>query len=295
MGLIQSRFWVGTLAVALACSAMGAGLGELKRDTEKKAAESKPKPEKSPAPSTAATAAFGSGTFPSESAAGSGGGFAADFWGWLVASPFGYRSDDPNASIAAQEEGWAEEGRLYSQKHRTGQAVMPYVRVDLNRQYIDRHNEAVDGRIEVGYNVISFQARTTNYENSFENLTQRINQYYGLLRYGFRWPEVFPGTIEFALGIGMVQHDGDLSDDRSVAVTVPLKYYPTDWLGFEFRSAWYEADYSGYVFNIGDYDFSASLGSRYVQLRAGYRWLWFSRSENGKYNNGPYAGVSLSF
>ena len=296
MALIQSRFLLGTLAVSLACSAMGAGLGELKRDTEKKAAESKPKPDQSPQHSTAANSSFGSGTFPSESAASSGSGFAGDFWGWLVAGPFSYRSDDPNASMNAGEEGWAEkEGGLYSRKHQLGQSVMPYVRGDLNWQYIDSDNAAVDGRIELGYKAIAFQARTTKYENSVEDLTQRINQYYAMLRYGLRWPEAFPGTIELAFGIGVVHHDGDLSDDSSVAITLPLKYHPTDWLGFELRSAWYEADYSGYVFNIGDYDFSASLGSRYLQLRAGYRLLWFSGSENGHYNNGPYAGVSLSF
>jgi hypothetical protein len=44
---------------------------------------------------------------------------------------------------------------------------------------------------------------------------------------------------------------------------------------------------------IGDYDFSASLGWRYVQLRGGYRWLWMQGQ--GHFFNGPYAGVSVSF
>ncbi|MDF7825851.1 hypothetical protein P4B35_17610 [Pontiellaceae bacterium B12227] len=274
---------------------MGAGLGELKRDAEKKAAESTPKPEKPPHQSNAANSSFGSGTFPSESAASSGSGFAGDFWGWLVAGPFRYRSDDPNASMNAQEEGWAEDGGIYRPKHQQGESIMPYVRADLNWQYIDGDNSAIDGRVEVGYKAIAFQARSTRYDDSLADLTQQINQYYGMLRYGFRWPAAFPGTIELALGVGVAKQDGDLSDDSSVAVTLPLKYHPTDWLGFEFRSAWYEADYSGYVFNIGDYDLSACLGYRYIQLRAGYRWLWFSRSDNGRYNDGPYAGLSLSF
>ncbi|MEI6890686.1 MAG: hypothetical protein V5783_00815 [Pontiella sp.] len=281
------------LAVLLACSSMGAGLGELKRDSEKKAAESKPTPEKPPPSSGSGNSAFGSGTFPSESS--TGGGFSADFWGWLVASPFRYRVEDPNASLHAQDEGWTGGGGMHQRMHQPGQLVMPYVRIDLNGQYIDRHNTAVDGRIEVGYQAIAFSARTTQYENSHEDLSQRINQYYGMLRYGLRWPEVFPGTLELALGLGVAKQSGDLSNDSSVAVTLPLKYHPTDWLGLEFRSAWYEADYSGYVFNIGDYDLSVSLGRRYLQLRAGYRWLWFSRSENGRYNNGPYAGATLSF
>jgi hypothetical protein len=298
MALTQFRFWLGTLAVSLACSAMGGGLGSLKKKTEENAAEKQPDlPKAQGAPrSDAGTSSFGSGTYPSAS---TGSGFMGDFWGWLVAVPFSYRTDDPGASMSSDQEGWAEDGsdgRLRP-RHQKGQAVMPTLRADLNWQYIDGDNQAIDGRIELGYKAIGFQARFTKYdgidEDTGEDLTQRINQYYGMLRFGGRWPEAFPGAFEVAFGLGVAHQNGDLSDDSSVALTLPLKYHPTDWLGVEFRPAWYEADYGGIVYNIGDYDLSASLGYRFVQFRAGYRWLWFNSI--GQTLDGPYAGASLSF
>lgn len=293
MALRQFRFCLGTLAVSLACSALAGGLGDLKEKTDSKAEEQEPKKAQAGKAyhNDSATSSFGSGTYPSAS---SGSGFMSDFWGWLVAVPFNYRSDDPASSMnTSEQDGWAEEGGLHAPRHQKGQAVMPTLRADFNWQYIDGDNQAIDGRIELGYKAIGFLARSTKYDDRLQDLTQRINQYYGMLRFGGRWPEVIPGTFEVAFGIGAAYQNGDLSDDHSVALTVPLKYYPTDWLGIEFRPAWYEADYGGLVYNMGDYDFSASLGYRFVQFRAGYRWLWFSGI--GRTLDGPYAGISLSF
>ena len=68
-----------------------------------------------------------------------------------------------------------------------------------------------------------------------------------------------------------------------------MKVNPADWLGLEFRPAWYRPQER----TIGDYDLSASLGWRYIDLRCGYRWLWMQGE--GTLLDGPYAGVSLSF
>lgn len=298
MGLDQTRFLMGALAVLLAGSSMGGGLGDLKKETEKKAARresAKSEPESKPEKThryDSYNSSFGSGTYPTSA---SGNGFLTDFWGWLVAGPFAYRADDPSASMSPTEEGWADDqsGGLLRPNHQYGQAVMPYVRVDANWQYIDSDNDAIDGRLELGYKVAAFHVRTTSYADALADLDQTVNQYYAVLRYGGEWPELFPGTAEIAIGIGVAQHNGDLSDDSSAALTFPLKYHPTDWLGVEFRPAWYQADFAGIEFDIGDYDLSASLGYRWVQLRAGYRWLWFSSI--GHMLDGPYAGVSFSF
>jgi hypothetical protein len=218
-----------------------------------------------------------------------------DFWSWMVAGPFAYRSDDPATGMSGAEEGWAAEeyGGLMWPKHKNGQAVLPYVRADLNWQSIDSDNDAIDVRLELGYKALGLQIRTTKYEDSQADLTQRVNQYYGLLRYGLQYRDLFPGVIELAFGLGVAMQSGDLSNDSSPALTFPIKYYPTNWLGVEFRPAWYEADYAGIVYNIGDYDLSASFGPRYVQFRAGYRWLWYNSI--GQFNDGPYAGVSISY
>ncbi|MDF7806563.1 hypothetical protein P4E94_03870 [Pontiellaceae bacterium B12219] len=297
MVLIQFRFWLGTLAVSLACSSMGAGLDSLKKKTEEKAAENQPEPSKvqsAASRSDVATSSFGSGTFPSQNT-GHGNGFMGDFWSWMVAGPFAYRSDDPSASMTPEKGDWAAAayGGLMWPKHRSGQQALAFVRADLNWQYVDRDNDAVDARIELGYKVLGFQARTTTYANSSADLSQRVNQFYGLLRYGLQYRDLFPGVIELAFGLGVATQRGDVSNDSSPALTFPVKYFPADWLGFEFRPAWYEADHAGIVYNIGDYDLSASLGPRFVQLRAGYRWLWYNSI--GRFNDGPYIGVSLSY
>ncbi|MDF7798103.1 hypothetical protein P4C99_01415 [Pontiellaceae bacterium B1224] len=296
MARTQYRFWMSTLAVSLACSAMGAGLGDLKKKTEENAEEkpSDPPPKVAYAASSdVATSPFGSGTYPSHNNSGSG--FMSDFWSWVVAAPFAYRADDPAAAMTPEKEGWATEeyGGLMWPKHNKGQAGLPYVRADLNWQYIDGDNDALDARLELGYKVLGFQARTTKYDDSLAGLTQRVNQFYGMLRYGLQYRDLFPGVVELAFGLGVATQNGDISDDSSPALTFPVKYFPTDWLGIEFRPAWYEADIAGIVYNIGDYDLSASFGSRFIQLRAGYRWLWYNSI--GSFNDGPYAGVSLSY
>jgi hypothetical protein len=297
MVLNQFRFWLSTLAVSLACSAMGAGLDSLKKKTEEKAAESQPDPpqaQRAALGSDVATSSFGSGTYPSQRT-GTGSGFMSDFWSWMVAGPLAYRSDDPSASMTPEKEGWAAEeyGGLMWPHHQKGQAAMPFVRADLNWQYVDSDNDAIDARLELGYRVLGFQARTTTYANRSADLSQRVNQYYGLLRYGLQYRDLFPGVIELAFGLGVATQRGDVSNDSSPALTLPVKYFPTDWLGVEFRPAWYEADHAGIVYNIGDYDLSASFGLRFVQLRAGYRWLWYNSI--GQFNDGPYAGISLSY
>ena len=262
-----SRFWLSTLAVSLACSAIGGGLGDLKKKTDAKAEKKSPQePKIDPAPSSSYsdTTPFGTGTYPSYDTDGGGSSLLGGFWGWLVAGPFQYRADDPSASMSSDQEDWAEDHSegLSLPKHEAGQSVMPFVRADLNWQHIDGDNKAIDGRVELGYKAIAFMARSTKYDDRLADLTQRINQYYGIMRYGGRWPGVFPGSFEVGLGLGAAHHKGDLSDDSSFAITIPLKYHPTDWLGVEFRPAWYEGDYGGIVYDIGDYDLSASLGYR---------------------------------
>lgn len=261
-------------------------------DFEAEAGNEKSEPAKnSRSYDTAETSAFGSGTYPSEPG---GHSFLEGFWAWLVASPFDYRHDDPSGRMLsdgnADTEGWAEESRRLNMRHEPGSPVLPYLRADYNRQYIDSNLDAEDIRIEAGYKLLAFHGRHTRYmeTNPTDELT--INQFYGVFRLGGSYPAEYAQSHgwEIGLGAGVVQQQGN-EEHSSGALTLPIKYYPTEWIGFEFRPAWYRPQER----TIGDYDISASLGWRFIQLRGGYRWLWLQGK--GHYFNGPYAGVSASF
>ncbi len=271
--------------VVLAYSAFGGSLKEREKDVAERSAAKTEKKNKAPDTRNddAAYSAFGSGTYPSS---GGGESFLGGFWSWLVAAPFQYRHDDPSASMSQDGEEWADGRRTFFPEHTLGQATVPYVRFDYNRQFSDW--DPVDARLEVGYKLLAFQGRLTRYTDEAGDVLE-VHQYYGVLRYGGRRPDFLPGTFEFGIGLGVAHHTGDVQNDTSGAITVPLKYHPTEWFGIEFRPAWYRWQ----EITIGDYDLSASLGGRFVQLRGGYRWIW----DNGVVDeqSGPYAGVSVSF
>ncbi len=281
------RYGLGAMALLVALDASGSklrGFAEEATGTPSKAEEKK----KSPPSDDIAASSFGSGTYPSSSG---GDSFLGGFWSWLVVAPFQYRHDDPSASMSPGEEGWADDRRFVFPRHELGQATVPYARFDYNWQYVDSDIDANDVRIELGYKMLAFHVRTTMYKDGFDGAELDINQYYGVLRYGGYRSDFLPGTFEFGIGFGAAQLKFEdfigTIDDSSFAWTILLKYYPMEWLGLEFRPAWYSFEE-----NIGDYDFSASLGWRYVQFRGGYRWMSL---KGDSWNDGPYAGVSVSF
>jgi hypothetical protein len=285
MSYFLRRVCFSALAVALAHVSFGGTLQDREKDITERSNEKK---DDSNPPKYDSDTAFGSGTYPSTPSGSSG--FLSDFWGWLVLAPFSYRHDDPMASMSPDREGWANESGSIFPPHAKGMATVPYARFDYNYQFVDGDLpiDTHDGRMELGYKFFAFQARMTKYMQS-DGFTLDLRQYYGVLRYGGYRPDFLPGTFEFSIGLGLAHHAGDVEDDTSGAITIPLKYYPTEWLGVEFRPAWYRWK----EIAVGDYDLSASLGPRYVQLRGGYRWFW----DNGVVGvqSGPYAGVSLSF
>jgi hypothetical protein len=292
------RFGIGVRVVSvlvpllLVQEAAGGRLRDLEKKVAEKSAEKSEK-KKEPKPvqtyDTAATSSFGSGTYPS------GGGddsFLGGLMAWLITAPLQYRHDDPAAMALshdeAAQEGWAETSTGWFPRHEPGQATVPYARIDYNRQYVDDEVNADDVRIEAGYKLLAFHGRTTMYTDDSDGYTLDFNQYYAVLRYGGFRPDFLPGTFEAGFGVGVSQIKGD-EEDSSGALTIPLKYYPFEWCGLEFRPAWYRwMDLS-----VGDYDISASVGYRFLQLRGGYRWMWVQGI--GHENDGPYAGISLSF
>lgn len=288
-----SRGWrkpiIALCAFVLVSNASGADLRKFAEEATGNSsapAEKKKEPQYSP---DAATSSFGSGTYPS----GDGGAsFMGGFFAWLIASPFEYRNEDPAASIGGDTPIQAEGRAHLFPEHFTGEATVPYARLDYNRQSIDSDTDGNDFRVELGYKLLAFHARSTLYSNKTLGQDLDINQYYGVLRYGGYRSDFLPGTFEAAIGLGISEIKLEDSigsiDESGTALTLPLKYYPVQWFGVEFRPAWYTWIEGS---TVGDYDLSASFGHRYLQVRGGYRWL----TAGGEMLDGPYAGVSLSF
>ncbi|MDH3981552.1 MAG: hypothetical protein OES84_01485 [Kiritimatiellaceae bacterium] len=281
MSIGRNPVLLGVLALALAHPSFGGSVKDREKDV---AIRSEAKKKKSH-PDEDINSAFESDTYPSDSGSD---GFLVSFWAWVVAAPFDYRNDDPNYSMFPEEYREQEAGTAAPifPSHEPGQATIPYVRIDYNRQFSEWDPD--DFRLETGYKLAAFHGRVTRYTDAAGDRLD-LGQYYGVMRYGGSRPDFLLGTFEFALGLGGVHHTGNVDEDTSFAFTIPLKYYPFDWLGVEFRPAWYKWQ----EITIGDYDLSVSAGYRYAQLRLGYRWLW----DNGvvEEQSGPYAGLSASF
>lgn len=290
----------GFLVAALLVNSAAAGrLGEI----EDKASKKKSTPSSSETPKSepkaaaakseyrgydsASTSSFGSGTYPTD---GVGESFLTAMFGALGGSLFGanYGSDNDY-----EEEGWAQEANPLFPNHTPGRMTMPYLRFDANWQYLDDDLDARDFHIEVGYKPFAFYGRHTVYVDHLPDADPReltINQYYGMFRFGLDIPRYNGGESHFQIGggVGVAQQMGN-EEHSSWAVTVPVKYYYNDFIGIEFRPAWYRWS----ELMIGDYDASVSLGWRFLQGRLGYRWLWMQ--SEGHLLNGPYGGVSIAF
>ncbi len=282
----------GLLVLLLATCAATAPAGKLKEFAQQATGKEEPAPppakEKPKAYATSATESFGTGTYPSETG---GQSFLGGFYAWLVAGPLAYRHDDPAGSLRDGQD--AADGPLgFFPRHLPGEATVPYARFDYNWQHVDGDIDADDVRVELGYKPFAVHLRTTRYADASDGFELDIDQVYGVLRYGGYRPDFLPGTFEAGLGLGASRigtNDSSSSDESGIAFTIPLKYYPAEFFGIEFRPAWYTWFEDR---RVGDYDLSASVGWRFVQVRGGYRWMTLS----GKtWNDGPYAGFSASF
>ena len=279
------------VAVVLAGDAAGVDLREFAEEATGTPPEGKKKKEQPRPIRSTSTSAFGSGTFPSGDEGGAS--FLGSFYAWLVASPLRTHTTDPTASVDEGGSGGVAVQHGIFPRHLPGEATVPYARFDYNWQSIDSDTDADDLRLELGYKMLAFHGRSTMYSNKALGQDLDMNQFYGVLRYGGYRSDFLPGTFEAGVGLGgswikLEDAIGSI-DDSAVAFTLFAKYYPVEWFGVEFRPAWYTFD----GVRIGDYDLSASVGFRYVQLRGGYRWLGFSG--NSEDLNGLYAGLSTSF
>lgn len=163
------------------------------------------------------------------------------------------------------------------QPRRSGEALIPFVRVDAGYQAVESDVDAIDARLEVGFGPFAVQGRGTHYREDDPDDELDLMQAHALYRMSFG------SKVEVDLGVGAMVLSGD--DTRhGISGTVPILIHPWEVVGLEFRPAW--AGLGGHT--VGDYDLALVVGWRYLRLRSGYRWL----SSGPASLNGPTIGLS---
>jgi len=167
---------------------------------------------------------------------------------------------------------------FYIAPRKTGEASLPFIRVDVGYQDVDTGGHALDYRLEFGYGPFAFQARDTRFDVPGSADEHDFVQMHALYRMSCA------ALVEIDLGLGVLTVDRP-EHREAFSLTLPILVHPSDHYGFEFRPAWSKV--SGE--RVTDYDLNLLLGARYVSLRVGYRWV---ESVSDTYN-GPQIGVAV--
>ncbi|WP_345334976.1 hypothetical protein [Ferrimonas pelagia] len=159
---------------------------------------------------------------------------------------------------------------------RPGEAVIPFIRWDLDSTRVASNLDSSDHRIEAGYGTLAMGYSQRRFRETEPDDTLEIRQLYGLYRMSLG------PYVEFDLGMGSQQVKGQQHQSHFFATT-PLLIHTSERFGFEFRPAW-----GG---GIQSYDISLLVKSSYGSLKLGYKAL-STRSES---LNGPYLGFALHY
>jgi hypothetical protein len=159
-----------------------------------------------------------------------------------------------------------------------GEALIPFVALDVNAQNVESDVWAWDVRGEIGYACFGFQARRTHYREAEPRDELNAQAFHFLYRMSFG------PHVEVDLGFGALELRGN-AVNRGFSFTMPVLVYPTENFGIEYRPAWSTIDEN----RLYDHDLSLVLGFRYGFIRGGYRWFYGDNESL----SGPQAGVSL--
>jgi len=163
---------------------------------------------------------------------------------------------------------------------KSGEPLIPFLRLDLNYQNVESDVEALDSRLEAGYGPFGVQARITHYNEQEPEDELDIQQFHLLYRMSFG------NHVEIDLGAGGATVHGE-NQNIGFSLTTPLLIHPTEHVGLEFRPAW--ATIRGNP--LSDYDVGIVVNVSHVAVRGGYRWM---QSEHESLN-GAYVGLSVIF
>lgn len=141
---------------------------------------------------------------------------------------------------------------------RTGEASLPFFRLDFGYQDMDTSGHAFDYRLEFGYGPFAIQARDTRFDVPGSADEHDFVQLHALYRMSYA------ALVEIDLGLGALTVDQP-EHRQAFSMTIPILIHPSDHYGLEFRPAWSNVSSE----RITDYDLNLLLGARYVSLRIG--------------------------
>ncbi len=161
-----------------------------------------------------------------------------------------------------------------------GEPLLPIFRADLNYLNVKSDVMAIDGKVEAGYGPYGFQFRRTHFTEDLPKDKLDLDQFHGLIRFSSK------GYLEVDVGIGAIILKGD-ETNLGFSFTLPLKIYPTQWVGLNFIPTWSIINGNA----ISNYDLLLPFTRRFFSINAGYRWL----NSSNESLNGPYLGVSFHY
>ena len=161
-----------------------------------------------------------------------------------------------------------------------GEQLIPYFRLDYHYQNIESDVDASDIRLVAGYGGLAFMGRKTflREDEPFDKL--RIDQFYGVLRLSFT------DYVELGLGFGEYRLVGK-NRNSGFSFTMPVTIQAHKNIAVEFIPAWASINNN----EIGDYDLGVLIGTNYISLKTGFRWI---ESPND-HLRGPYVGLSIYY
>jgi len=145
---------------------------------------------------------------------------------------------------------------------KSGEALLPFVRLDTLYQDVQGDVSATDVRFELGYGPLGAQIRRTVFDEKDPLESMEVTELCFLYRMsaGDHW--------EIDLGLGEMTLSG-LQDNTGILAVVPILFHPSESFGIEVRPSWSSINEN----TIQDMDVAFVFGMRYVSIKAGYRSL----------------------
>jgi hypothetical protein len=181
------------------------------------------------------------------------------------------------ASISRVEDGHRYQG---IKKRRTGEPLLPFVKLNLSTQYISEWIGATDLRFEVGKGPLAFEARMTRYRD--ESIDEKLD--YDQIQALYRMSVGHKYGINLGLGYGRMQGGNEYD---GLILSMPLLYYNGNRFGYEFRPVIFNAGES----TVSELDISVLYAYKKMAFRLGYRTL----DSPNETIDGMYMGLDLIF